>query len=303
GHFTASGDDGPQLDPLVTSSERAALVPAVRFRFLSVPGRVLNAFIRGGGRYVLAARVGGPLKSAFPDGPPAADEAEDDDEAADADAAEPATADAEPAEADEVDGEPADDEAAAKHLASTENANVVLVGDVDVLSDRLWVQSQSFLGQQLLTAFASNGDFVVNALDNLSGSSDLIGLRSRATFSRPFTRVEALRREADAQFRATEQRLQTELAETERRLGELQQQRQDSTSLLMTPEQQEEIRRFENEQLRIRQDLRAVRRNLDRSIEQLGTTLKVLNIGVLPVSLTGVMLLVVTIRRRQKGQR
>ena len=172
-----------------------------------------------------------------------------------------------------------------------------------MLSDRLWVRSQSFLGQQILTAFASNGDFVVNALDNLSGSSDLIGLRSRATFSRPFTRVEALRREADAQFRATEQRLQDELAETERRLGELQQQRQDSTSLLLTPEQQAEIRRFENEQLRIRQELRAVRRNLDRSIEQLGTTLKVLNIGVLPLALTGLMLLIVTVRRRQKGQR
>src|SRR5690606_18041000 len=208
------------------------------------------------------------------------------------------------ADADDAaaDGNAADDDEV-EHLASTDEANIVLVGDVDILSDRLWVQSQNFLGQQLLTAFASNGDFVVNALDNLSGSSDLIGLRSRATFSRPFTRVEALRREADAQFRATEERLQTELAETERRLGELQQQRQDSTSLLMTPEQQEEIRRFENEQLRIRQDLRAVRRNLDRSIEQLGTTLKVLNIGVLPVSLTGVMLLVVTIRRRQKGQR
>src|SRR5690606_37889599 len=170
-------------------------------------------------------------------------EAEDDAEAADPEAAEQAADEDEATAENDVGGdEAAGDGAKAKHLASTENANVVLVGDVDVLSDRLWVQSQSFLGQQLLTAFASNGDFVVNALDNLSGSSDLIGLRSRATFSRPFTRVDALRREADAQFRATEQRLQTELAETERRLGELQQQRQDSTSLLMTPEQQEEIR-------------------------------------------------------------
>src|SRR5690606_22238511 len=223
------------------------------------------------------------------------------DEAADDEASADDSEQAADAEAD--DESSAADDTGAEHLTSTDNANVVLVADVDVLSDRLWVRSQSFLGQQILTAFASNGDFVVNALDNLSGSSDLIGLKSRATFSRPFTRVEALRREADAQFRATEQRLQDELAETERRLGELQQQRQDSTSLLLTPEQQAEIRRFENEQLRIRQELRAVRRNLDRSIEQLGTTLKVLNIGVLPLALTGLMLLIVTVRRRQKGQR
>ena len=299
GRFTASDDGGARFEPLVMSSERAALVPAVRFQFLSDPGELLNDFRPSGERYVLAARLSGPLESAFPDGPPRTDSADDDEDGAAADDAEApeTTADAEPTE-DEAAGA-----AKAAHIASTEEANVVLVGDVDVLSDRLWVQSQSFLGQQILTAFASNGDFVVNALDNLSGSSDLIGLRSRATFSRPFTRVEALRREADAQFRATEQRLQDELAETERRLGELQAQRQDSTSLLMTPEQQQEIRRFENEQLRIRQELRAVRRNLDRSIEQLGTTLKVLNIGVLPLALTSLMLLIVTIRRRQKGQR
>lgn len=295
GHFKAAGENGPELTPLITSSERAALVPAIRFQFLSDPGELLNDFVPSGERYVLAARLSGRLETAFPDGPPGAEEGDADE--ADDDASDEAA----DAEADEADA--AADNGGAEHLTSTENANVVLVADVDVLSDRLWVRSQSFLGQQILTAFASNGDFVVNALDNLSGSSDLIGLRSRATFSRPFTRVEALRREADAQFRATEQRLQDELAETERRLGELQQQRQDSTSLLLTPEQQAEIRRFENEQLRIRQELRAVRRNLDRSIEQLGTTLKVLNIGVLPLALTGLMLLIVTVRRRQKGQR
>jgi len=297
GHFTVTGENGPELEPLVQSSERASLMPAVRFQFLSDPGELVRDFRPSGERYVLAARLSGRLETAFPGGPPGeagADDAADEDgnEAESAADADDAAADENAADDDEV-----------EHLASTDEANIVLVGDVDILSDRLWVQSQNFLGQQLLTAFASNGDFVVNALDNLSGSSDLIGLRSRATFSRPFTRVEALRREADAQFRATEERLQTELAETERRLGELQQQRQDTTSLLMTPEQQQEIRRFENEQLRIRQELRAVRRNLDRSIEQLGTTLKVLNIGVLPIALTGLMLLAVTIRRRQKGQR
>ena len=84
----------------------------------------------------------------------------------------------------------------------------MLVGDVDMLSDRLWVQVQNFLGQRLVNAFANNGDFVINALDNLSGSADLIGLRSRATYSRPFTTVDELRRDADAKFRETEKQLQ-----------------------------------------------------------------------------------------------
>ena len=165
-----------------------------RFQFLPDPGELLNGFAATGTKYVLAARLEGAIKSAFPDGPPAAPDRE----------------------------APVDAELGAQHIASTDSANVILVGDVDMLSDRLWVQVQSFLGQRLVTAFANNGDFVINALDNLSGSADLIGLRSRATYTRPFTTVEELRREADARFRATEQQLQAELAETERKLGDLQ---------------------------------------------------------------------------------
>ena len=189
------------------------------------------------------------------------------------------------------------------HLASTDNANLVLVGDVDILSDRLWVQAQNFLGQRLVTAFANNGDFVINALDNLSGSAALIGLRSRATYSRPFTTVEELRRQADLEFRATEDRLEAELTQTEQRLGELQAARNDgSNSLLMSPEQQAEIQRFLDQQVRIRQELRAVRRNLDADIDRLGTWLKVINIALVPVVLTILALGVVVFRARRKAR-
>jgi len=172
---------------------------------------------------------------------------------------------------------------------------------VDLLSDRLWVQTQRFLGQQIVTPFANNGDFVINALDNLSGSAGLIGIRARASFSRPFTTVDELRREADAQFRQTEQQLQAQLDETEQRLGGLQEARTDQGSLLMSPEQQTEIERFLAEQVRIRRELRAVRRNLDSSIEQLGTRLRIINIGLMPLLLTLAALAVVVLRRRTLG--
>jgi ABC-type uncharacterized transport system involved in gliding motility auxiliary subunit len=177
----------------------------------------------------------------------------------------------------------------------------VLVGDVDMLSDRLWAQAQSFLGQRIVSAFASNGDFVFGALDNLSGSAALIGLRSRATFTRPFTRVEKLQRDADARFRDTEKQLQAELTETEQKLGELQSARKDQSSLQMSPEQQTEIQRFLDEQIRIRGELRTVRRDLDRDIDNLGTTLKILNVLVWPLILTGIALGIVVWRRGRKA--
>jgi ABC-type uncharacterized transport system involved in gliding motility auxiliary subunit len=234
----------------------------------------LKGYTPSGKEYTRAARLSGPLSAACPEGPPAAEGRE----------------------------APVDAALAGKHLNSTENANLVLVGDVDVLSDRLWVQAQNFLGQRIYNAFANNGDFVINALDNLSGSAALIGLRSRATYTRPFTTVEGLRRRADLEFRATEQRLEAELTQTEQRLGELQQSRSDGNSLLMSPEQQTEIQRFLDEQVRIRQELRAVRRNLDADIERLGSWLKAINIVLMPVLLTLAALGIVVMRRKRRAR-
>jgi len=243
---------------------------------LSDPSALLNGFAPSGETYVLAARLEGPLTTAFPDGPPATVE-ESEDEAT----------------------EPQDDSATTNHLTSTDSANIILVGDVDILSDRMWVQRQSFLGQQLVTAFANNADFVINSLDNLSGSAALIGIRARASFSRPFTRVDNLRRIAEAEFRQTEEQLQAELADTEQRLGELQTARTDGGSLFMSEEQQTEIERFLDQQVRIRQELRAVQRNLDLNIERLGAMLKIINIGLVPILLTVVALIFVAYRRRK----
>jgi ABC-type uncharacterized transport system involved in gliding motility auxiliary subunit len=285
GALSTAEDAAIELVPLLTSSAESTTFDAQRFQFLPDPSELLNEFMPGGTRFVLAARLRGPLKTAYPGGrPQPAEAAEDSDEAA----------------ADEADADAAQ-AAPAQHLTDIENGNVIVVADVDILSDRLWVQIQrSLFGQQLATAFANNGDFVGNAIANLAGSADLIGLRSRATFARPFDTVEALQREADARFRATEQQLQAELAETERRLGELQAARDDTTSLLMSPEQQAELQRFQAEQVRIRRELRSVQRDLDSSIEGLGVTLKVVNIAAVPLALTALALLMAYLRHRRR---
>jgi len=169
-----------------------------------------------------------------------------------------------------------------------------------MLSDPLWVQVQPFFGQQIANPFAGNGAFVVNALENLAGSSDLIAVRSRGSFSRPFTKVDELRASAEAKFLETEQRLQRELADTERRLSEIQSSREDTGSLLLTDEQQAEIDRFINQRASIRKELRAVQRGLDKDIERLGTWLKVINIGLVPLLLTLATLFALWRRRRRE---
>ena len=174
-------------------------------------------------------------------------------------------------------------------MRSTESkgeGQIVLVADTDLLSDRMWVQIRAFFGQQIMNAFANNGDLAVNALDNLAGSGDLISIRGRATSQRPFTTVEALKRNADERFRAKEQELQTELSDTERKLTELQSAKSQDQAQILSPEQKAELDNFLKRKLEIRKQLRQVRAHLDAEIESLGTRLKFINIVLMPLLVT-----------------
>jgi ABC-type uncharacterized transport system involved in gliding motility auxiliary subunit len=245
GHFLLGDGATVTMEPLAQSSTGAATVATDRVRFLPDPASLFADFSPGGEALVLAARLSGPLKTAFP----------------------------------ERSGE-------GHRAESVLPANIVLIGDTDVMSDRLWVQVQQFFGQRLMNAFANNGDFLINAVDNLVGSAELIAVRTRARSARPFTTVEAIRRGAEDRFRVKEQELQAQLAETERQLTELQGARTDQGSTMLSTEQQAALQRFQREKLRIRTELRQVRRQLDADITSLGARLKLLNIVGMPLLLT-----------------
>jgi ABC-type uncharacterized transport system involved in gliding motility auxiliary subunit len=258
------------FEPLLLSSASAALIPTQRFNGLVDPSTLRDGFKPTGVHYALAARITGTVESAFPQGPPP-------------DVKPPA-------------GPPI------AHLTKTSMpANIVVVADTDLLTDYLWVQTRELFGQRVQQAFANNGDFVANILDNLSGSSALISVRGRATFSRPFERVDALRRRADDRLRAKAMELQAELQQTETKLTELQGKRNDQSSLMLSPEQEAELKKFVAEKARVRKELRETQRGLDVEINRLETWLKVLNIAVAPlmVALAGVIIL--SLRRRRRA--
>ena len=266
GWFSAPEGATTTLEPLIQSSENAAPLDASRLRFLTDPATLMEGFTPTGERYTLGGRISGPASSAF-EAPPEGFDAE-------------------------------------AHLAEAGQSgiNVLVFADADMLSDRLWVQKQPFLGQSILSPFADNGSLAVNAVDNMLGNRDLISIRTRASSNRPFERVESLQAEAETQYRATEQSLQEELAETERKLTELQAARGDDDLMVLSPEQQEEVQRFMDRRIEIRQQLRQVQRELRSDIEQLGTRLKLINIGLVP-ALVMVVALLFAIRRRNRARR
>jgi ABC-type uncharacterized transport system involved in gliding motility auxiliary subunit len=245
GYFKLAKDSNNKLIPLIQTGDQAMTVPAERLKFLQDPGSLLTGFKPTGEHYVLAARLEGKFKTAFPQ------------------------------------------RSEEGHLAEAKDSGqILLVADTDLLADRLWVRSQNFFGQKLQSVFASNGDLFINAVDNLSGSSDLISIRGRGTSSRPFTKVEELKATADDRFRQKEQELQDELGETERKLVELQSGKSRDEKFVLSPEQQKELENFLKRKVEIRKQLRDVRRQLDADIDALGARLKFINIALMPILLT-----------------
>jgi ABC-type uncharacterized transport system involved in gliding motility auxiliary subunit len=270
GFLTAHTGAKTTFEALLQSSASAAPIPAQRFNALMDPATLRDGFKPTGVRYALAARITGIVQSAYPDGPPPEQKS----------AAGPPVA----------------------HLAkSAAPANIVIIADTDLLMDYMWVQTRELFGQRVAQAFANNGDLVANILDNLSGSSALISVRGRATFSRPFQRVEALRRRADDRLRGKALELQAELQQTESKLTELQTKRNDQSSMMLSPEQEAELKKFVAEKARVRRELRETQRGLDVEINRLNSWLKVVNIAIAPlcVALGGVIVL--SLRRRRRS--
>lgn len=271
--------DGAAVTPLLRSSANAMPLPAELFRQEQEPSQLQRAFKATGQRYMLAARLQGKAQSAFPAGPPAKTDA-----------------DVQPA-----DQTPAPPPPPVEHRKESDGPiNVIVVADVDFLTDRLWVQTQNFFGQRIAAAWANNADFVANALDNLTGNRDLIGMRGRAVSTRPFTTVDALEREASSRFQATRRQLRDELEETEGKLNDLQRSRNDKNALILSSEQRAELERFQQRKLEIRKELRQVQRNLNENIERLGAVLKFINIILLPLVLPALVLLLVWLRARRR---
>ena len=189
------------------------------------------------------------------------------------------------------------------HLAQAAGpGEVVLVGDTDLLSDRLWIDVQPLLGQQQLTPFANNGDFVANIVDNLGGSSALLSIRGRVNSQRPFTKVRALQAAADRKFLVKKKELENELYETQRRLAELQPAKNAATPAAATGEQRREVEQYLQRKLAIGKELREVQHQLNAEIDALGLRLKFINIVLVP-ALVALFGLIYGWRRTRRSRR
>jgi len=260
--------------PLIRSSAVASLIDSTQVRVMQQPQDLLRAFEPTGEKYIIAARISGPVKSAYPQGAPG-------------------------------------DTALAPHVADAKNIDVIVVADSDIFDDRFWVQVQDVLGQRMAVPTADNAAFVVNAADNMMGSSDLISLRTRARSDRPFTVVQAIKRDAENRFRSEADRLQQSVAEAEGRLRQLQGQggsddaaakpgQATSKGEMLSPAQQAEVEKFRHQLIQSRAALRDVQANLRADVERLGARLAFINIALVPILVAAFAIGLAWLRRRRR---
>ena len=271
GYFTPVKGATSKLTPVLQTSAEAEIIPAEKISPMPDAVALLREYKPGGKPLVIAARISGEVKSAYPDGRPKAEKSEEKKDEKNASAAPSNTE-----EAKNADGK-------AAHRAEGK-INVLVVADTDLLSDQFWVDVRDFLGQQIAMPHAHNSAFVIGALENLSGSDALLSLRGRGVVDRPFELVADIRREAERRYREKEQALTAKLKELQDQLAKLEKVG-DGEAVILTEKDREAIERFRGEMLTVRRDLREVKRALREDIDRLDAWLKIANIGAVPLLL------------------
>ena len=249
-----------KFTPLIETSKDSMEMNRDLIMFQRDPNVIMKNFKSDNKKLVLAARLSGKVKTAFPDGPPPSKSKDKKSGAT-------------------VTGAPTQDKS--KQVKEGE-LNAIVVADTDMLANMFWTRKRNYFGVSVPQTIADNGNFVVNALQNLMGNTDLISLRSRGSYERPFKVVEKIRRNAEEQFRQREEQLQQKLKQTERKIEALQKQG-TGNNMILSPEQKKEIEQFRQEQLKTRKELRNVQHNLEKDIDRLGGILKFINIGLVPL--------------------
>ena len=285
--FILQGDGSPlSVEPLITSSLNSSTISVDKLRGVrpDILG-ILNQFKADKSTYVLAARLRGSATTAFPQGPPERSIAKTTQELI--------------KNPDRL------------HLEQAiQPMNIILVADSDLLEDRFWLRKQQFFGRDVEEQIASNADFVVNSLSNLSGSDTLLSLRSRGVSQRPFEKVQQLQQQSAALLQEKERDLQDKLKTIQNDISKFggTNNIEDKNSntlrveLSLSEDQRAKLEMQRLEMLSIRQQLREVKRSLREDVEQLEARLQFFNIGLMPiiVSIVAILLGVVKLTRRRR---
>jgi len=271
------GKPGLTIKPLITTGLRSMAIDVRNFMAQTDVVGLFRNFKPSNQRLILAARATGIAKTAFPQGLPKV-------------SVPSAAGNAKTAAQAEL-----------PQLTEAKTPiNVIVVADVDMLHDQFWADVENQQGQESLVPNANNVDFVINALDNLTGSNALIQLRGRSNVSRPFHLIQRIRQDAEQQFRKKEEELQQRLTHARSQMEAIMERNTRDNRVTLAPDQRAELNSFRREMLTVRRELRDVQHSLRTNLDRLDDWLKFLNIAAIPLLLVAGVIVVSVYRRSRR---
>jgi ABC-type uncharacterized transport system involved in gliding motility auxiliary subunit len=243
---------------------------------------IMKEFKPSGVSYSLAVSLTGKFKTAFPDGMPA--EKKDD-----------------KADSDKKDEKKPEEKKPSDSLKETKGDNtVVLFGDSDMLFDPFTMRRIDSPFGAMQMAMNANLNLAQNLIEQMTGDSNLIAVRSRATLSRPFTRVKEMEVAANVKFQSEIKRLEDSAAEAQKKINDLQAQKKDKEQrFILSPEQRLELEKLRKDEAESRKNLRQVQKDLKKEVVSLQTRLKWINILAVPLAVTATGIVIAIVNRRK----
>jgi len=283
GAFTGTPADGLKEDVLVKSTNQAGLVDT---SILQEGADAVRKELKSANTsYPIAIRLSGKFKTAFPNGKP-----------------EPKSS-PEPSQSPK----PVPSTTPTPKVESLKEGQsggvVILVGDSDFAYDAIAGRAQQVLTQTVFVPSNGNLNFIQSCVEQLAGDSDLIGIRSRSSGNRPFVVVNKMEAAAEQKYQSKIDELEDNLNQTRQKLASLQTNKQTDQKTLLSPEQQAEIKKFQENEATVSQELKQVRKNLRQEIDSLQDTVKWIDIAGMAVIVTLVGLTLAFVKRRKRAAR
>ncbi|HXM05334.1 MAG TPA: Gldg family protein [Chthoniobacterales bacterium] len=280
GAFTGTPVSGLKEEVLVSSTPQAGLVDA---NMAMLGGEGARKFYKPGNTpLAMAIRLSGKFKTAFPEGKPAA--------------ANPTPT---PAASPTPSATPTP-----TYLREGANEGVaVLIGDSDFAFDQIAGREQQMLNQVVFTPTNGNINLIESSVELLAGDSNLMSIRSRTSANRPFVVVNKMEAAAQDKYQSKIDELEAGLTQARQKLSELQSSKQADQRSVLSPEQQGEIKKFQENEAQIDKQLKQVRKELRQEIDSLQNWLKWLNIALMPVVVTCIGLGLAFFKKRSRAAR
>ena len=163
-------------------------------------------------------------------------------------------------------------------------SNLLVVADTDFLQNRYSMEEMR-LGNLVLGVrpLNDNLNFMLNSVEFMLGNNDLISVRSRGKFSKPFERVVELQKEAQLRYKSKEEELTQSLKRVQQEINRIQDHQIKGNKVILSQDQIAKIQEFKEQELQIKRERRDVRRKLREDIESLGQKLTFINVFLIPI--------------------